>query len=111
MKRNHDELLSCSTERGISTLKKTGNFDFRPLLFLQVLQTIKRNIGDRLHEKTVYNINKLYDEVMFKYGTICKTPIPQTFVYGKDKCNSPIYIPENINNTGPTISDPPILEL
>lgn len=102
--------LSCSMQRGMEQLKRTGDNDFRPVLFLQAIDTILKNVGDQLHEKTVYNLNRLYVEVMYKNNTVCNTPSSLNFVYGRNQCDSPIYIPYTANQ-GPTISDPPILEL
>lgn len=107
---NHNQLLSCSVQRGINNLKRTGNHSFKPVLFLQAIHKTLEHVGDQLHEKTVYNINKLYTEVMYKYSAVCNTPSSSNFVYGKNQCDSPIYIPQVLNR-GPVIMDPPILNL
>lgn len=107
---NHERLLSCSVQQGMNSLKQSGSTDFRPVLFLQAIDTILKNVGDQLHEKTVYNLNRLYVEVMYKNNTVCNTPSSLNFVYSRNQCDSPIYIPYTANQ-GPTISDPPILEL
>lgn len=107
---DHNKLLSCSVQRGIEILKKTGNHSFEPVLFLQAINKTLENVGDQLHEKTVYNIEKLYSEVMYQYGAICNTPSSQTFVYGKNQCDSPLYIPQSLNR-GPVIMDPPTIIL